>query len=94
MNLPTHEQCIEILDEHEVPENVRKHCFSVNKVAVFLALKLKQKGIEINIDLVDRASLLHDLDKIKTLGQGTHGQLSREILEGKGYPELAGEGDI
>jgi len=56
---------------------------------VFLAKKLREKGIDINVELVDRASLLHDLDKIPTLGKGTHGKVSKEILEGKGYPELA-----
>ena len=88
-DLPTREQCIELLDEHEVPENVREHSFAVNKVAVFLARKLNEKGIGIDVELVDRASLLHDLDKIATLGQGTHGQLSKTILSERGYKRLA-----
>ncbi|MBU0535969.1 MAG: HDIG domain-containing protein [Nanoarchaeota archaeon] len=86
--LPTHKQCMELLDEHNVPENVRKHSFAVNKVAVFLARKLKEKGIDIDVELVDRASLLHDIDKIATLGKGTHGQLSKKILSEKGYARL------
>ncbi|MBD3313178.1 HDIG domain-containing protein [Candidatus Woesearchaeota archaeon] len=88
-DLPTRKQCMELLDEHEVPENVRKHSFCVNKVAVFLARRLKEKGIDIDVELVDRASLLHDLDKIATLGQGNHGQLSKKILSERGYKRLA-----
>ena len=88
MKLPTHKQCLELLDEHNVPDNVRKHSFAVNKVAVFLAKKLKEKGIRIDVELVDRASLLHDLDKIPTLGTHDHGKMTREILSTKGYPEL------
>lgn len=86
--LPTHKQCMELLDEHNVPENVRKHSFAVNKVAVFLASRLKEKGIDIDVDFVDRASLLHDLDKIATLSKGTHGLLSRKILSENGYERL------
>ena len=84
MKIPSHKECMELLDEYNVPENVRKHSFAVNRVAVFLAKKLQEKGIEINIDLVDRATLLHDLDKIATLKTGDHGQITRKILEERG----------
>ena len=89
MKLPTRKQCIEILDEHNVPENIKQHTFAVNKVAIFLAKKLKEAGEEVDIDLVDRASLLHDLDKIPTLNTGMHGKLAQEILSKKGYPLIA-----
>ena len=89
MNLPTKQQCFEIFKEHKVPQNIIEHCLMVNKIAVFLAEKLKQKGIDINIDLLDRASLLHDLDKIPTKNQIIeHGELSKKIMTEKGYPEL------
>ena len=88
MKLPTIKQCIEILDECNVPQNIREHIFAVNRVAVFLAKKLKEAGEEVNVDLVDKASLLHDSDKISTLGTGTHGRLAEEILSKKGYPEV------
>lgn len=88
MKLPTREQCFGILKEHDVPENVMKHTLAVNKVAVFLAKKLREKGINIDVDVIDRASLLHDLDKIKTLGTKEHGKVSKKILSSIGYPEL------
>ena len=89
MNLPTKEECFEIFKEHKVPQNIIEHCLMVNKIAVFLAEKLKQKGIEINIELLDRASLLHDLDKIPTLNNHVeHGKLSEKIMIEKSYPEL------
>ncbi|MAG08342.1 hypothetical protein CMO89_02625 [Candidatus Woesearchaeota archaeon] len=64
MNLPTREECFELLKEYHVPENVVAHCEKVAKVAVFLAEKLKEKGADVNIELVEGASLLHDLVRI------------------------------
>ncbi len=89
--LPTRNECLQLLEEHNVPENVRKHSLAVNKVAVFLADKLRQNGIDIDIELVDRASLLHDIDKIPTLGNGEHGEMARQILSEKGHKTV---GDV
>ncbi|MCX6706983.1 MAG: HDIG domain-containing protein [Candidatus Woesearchaeota archaeon] len=91
MNLPTHQQCIELFDEYKVPDNVRRHSFCVNKVAVFLARKLREKGIEIDVELVDRASLLHDLDKIPTLDKPGHGEMTEKILLEKGHHPKIGK---
>ena len=89
MKLPTKEYCFEILKEHEVPQNIIDHSLRVTSIAVCLAKKLVEKGIKIDVDVVERASLLHDLDKIQTLHDfNTHGVVSREILSKKGYAEL------
>lgn len=88
MELPTHDECIRIWEEHKVPENVRKHMIAVNKVAVFLAKKLKEAGENVDVELVDRASLLHDLDKISTLHNGKHGDTTKEILTKKGHARI------
>jgi uncharacterized protein len=63
-NLPTRSQCLNLMQEHHVPAHVRQHSLTVAKLAVFLATKLRDKGIAINIDLVDRACLLHDLFRL------------------------------
>lgn len=91
MNLPTHQQCLAFFDEYKVSDNVRKHCLCVNKVAVFLARKLKEKGIDIYVELVDRASLLHDLDKIPTLDTREHGIMTARILLEKGHGKRIGD---
>ena len=89
MKIPTTEECIRLLDEFEVPENIRQHCFAVNKVSMILAKELSKAGEDINIDLVNAASLLHDIDKIKTLkNNNKHGELSCEWLSKKGYNEV------
>ena len=53
-----------------------------------IAMKLKAKGVEVNIELVDRASFLHDLDKAKTVETGNHSKIAFESIKGK-YPEVA-----
>jgi putative nucleotidyltransferase with HDIG domain len=63
-NLPTHKECLAIIKEHHVPPNIIKHSLTAAKLAVFLAQRLKEKGIVVDVDLVDRACLLHDIVKI------------------------------
>ncbi len=71
MKLPSRERAEHYFEEFHVFENVKNHCTMVNKVAVLLAKKLQQGGEKIDLELVDRLSLLHDLFKaivIKNLG--------------------------
>jgi len=63
-SLPTHKECLAIIKEHHVPPNIVKHSLTVAKLAVFLAQRLKEKGIVVDVNLVDRACLLHDIVKI------------------------------
>ena len=64
MNLPTKEECYDLLRQYHVPEHIIGHSEAVAKVAVFLARKLNEKGEQVNTDLVERACLLHDILKI------------------------------
>jgi len=88
MKLPSREKCFEYLKEYKLPENIVKHSLKVNQIAVFLARRLKEKGVLVDVSAVDRASLLHDLDKIKTLKNHKHGIVTEEILRKKGYASL------
>lgn len=63
-NLPTHKECLAIIEEHHVPPHIVKHSLTAAKLAVFLAQKLKEKGITIDVNLVDKACLLHDIVRI------------------------------
>jgi uncharacterized protein len=59
--LPTRGDCFELLKQHRVPEHIIKHSIIAAKLAVFLAKKLEEKGISVDVELVDRACLLHDV---------------------------------
>ncbi len=64
IKLPTEEQCLRYFEEYKVPHNIKEHCLKVREVAVFLAKKLQEKGVDVNVELVDRISLLHDIFKV------------------------------
>ena len=75
MNLPTEAQCRNYFVDYKVPLNIRQHCHKVQEVAVFLATKVKEAGDAIDLALVSRLALLHDLFKmvaIKEFGKGPH----------------------
>lgn len=61
MNIPTTEEIEQLWDEWHVPPIIREHQRAVTKVALFLAKKLKEKGIHVDAGLVERSALLHDL---------------------------------
>ena len=63
-NLPAREECFNIIREYHVPSHILSHSLAVAKLAVFLAQKLKEKGLRVNVDHVDRACLLHDIMRI------------------------------
>jgi uncharacterized protein len=63
-SLPTHKECLAIIDEHHVPPHIVKHSLAVAKLAVFLAQRLNEKGTVVDVNLVDRACLLHDIVRI------------------------------
>ena len=66
MNLPTKEISLQYFDDYVVPRNIYKHCLAVREVANFLAKELSEAGIEMNLELIDRVALLHDLFKVVT----------------------------
>lgn len=81
---------MKLLDEFEVPEHIKQHSFAMNRISLFLAKELKKVGEDVNVGLVSAASLLHDIDKAKTLNDlQLHGNLAFEWLIKKGYPEVA-----
>jgi putative nucleotidyltransferase with HDIG domain len=90
MKYPTREQCLGFYKEINTPENIINHVMVVNKIAVFLAKKLKEKKVKIDLKLVDAASLLHDLDKWLCINDKTlrHGIETEKILKEKGFPEI------
>ncbi len=102
--LPTRRRCLELMDEFGVPLHIRKHNLAVARLGILLAKKLKEKSIPVDVDLVDRACLLHDLLRIcdapfrggydrsaefRILARKfCHEDAAYELLKDK-YPELA-----
>lgn len=62
--LPSHEQCLATIEACHVPVHILKHTQATAKLGVFLAQRLAERGIEVDVELVDRACLLHDLFRV------------------------------
>jgi len=78
-NLPTRKQCFDIFKKLRVPAHIVKHCLATAKLAVFLAQRLNEKGILVDVHLVDRACLLHDIFRICELEKSDYGKSEQEI---------------
>lgn len=89
MSLPAREECLSFYRELGTPDNIISHVLVVNRIAVFLAKRLRREGLPVDVELVDRASLLHDLDKWPCIQNKNieHGFETERILAEKGYPE-------
>ena len=81
LNLPTQAECFEIIKQYHVPSHIVKHCQAVSRLGVFLAQKLKEKGIQVNIEQVERACLLHDIARICDIKEPDYGSLTRNVSE-------------
>lgn len=90
IKIPTHKESLELLEKYEIKKEILEHSKLVNKIAMFLGKKLREKGEMINLELLDAASLLHDIGKIRSNKTGkSHTEEGRDILLKEGYPEIA-----
>ncbi len=80
-NLPTRRQCFEIIKEYHVPPHILKHSLAVAKLGVFLAERLREKGEAVDVDLVDRACLLHDIVRVCDFKDLDYGNFEQTVTE-------------
>ncbi len=59
--IPTRQQCMGLLKEYRVPSHIVRHSMASAKIGVFLAERLHEAGHHVDVELVDRACMLHDL---------------------------------
>ncbi len=62
--LPSREECFKFLKEYRVPSHIVRHSLTAAKLAVFLGERLREKGTAIDVELVERACLLHDIARV------------------------------
>lgn len=80
-SLPTRQRCFEIIKEHHVPSHILRHSIAVAKLAVFLAKGLVEKGVAVDVELVERASLLHDIARVCDFNGLERGMFEQEVTE-------------
>jgi uncharacterized protein len=88
--IPTPDKCFALLQEYEVPPHVVQHSRVVNGVALCLCRAQILHGEKLDEALVEAASLLHDITKMKSLAIGeSHPQSGADLLSRLGYPQVA-----
>lgn len=85
MKIPTKEECLNILKENKVPDNIVSHLKTVYEFSMKVVDVLESKGIKVNRNLVAAAALLHDIRKLE---QG-HEIKGADYIEFLGYAEVA-----
>jgi uncharacterized protein len=89
--IPTREECLRLMGDFGMLENIMAHSIEVAKVALFISTELNKRGQRISLDLVEAASLLHDLTKTECLKtKEDHAKTGSQLLKGMGY-ERVGE---
>jgi len=89
--VPSKEECLRLMGEYGMLENIVSHSLKVARVALFLSVELNKKGHRIDTGLVEAASLLHDLTKTECLRtKEDHALTGSQLLKGMGY-ERVGE---
>ncbi len=89
MNLPSDNECFRIIRDMEMMDHILDHSVMVSSVAVCLARHLKIIYPDINVDLVKKAALLHDITKTRSFATGeVHSETGGELLETLGYQEI------
>jgi uncharacterized protein (TIGR00295 family) len=84
--LPNREQAIQILKENYTLPQVINHCLAVTEFALKLTENLRHKELEIDAELVEVGSLLHDIGRSKT-HTVDHAVVGGQIAESLGLPE-------
>jgi uncharacterized protein len=88
--IPSHHQCLELMEAHGMLPNIREHSYRVMQVAIFLGEALAAAGFELNLPLVTVGALLHDLGKTPCLGTPrNHAELGAGLLDDLGFPQVA-----
>jgi len=89
--IPTRKECLRLMGEYRMLENIISHSLAVARLALFLSVELNKKGQSIDLRLVEAASLLHDLTKTECLKtKEDHALTGSQLLKRIGY-ERVGE---
>lgn len=89
MNIPTQEECFQLIHQMDMMDHIIDHSIMVGNVALCLCQFLKEKFPAINIDLVVSAALLHDITKTRSFTTGEmHPETGCHLLGSLGYPEI------
>lgn len=84
--LPSREEAIQILIQAGCSKKVIRHCEAVAELALEIAKTCKEKGLEVDLNLVEIGALLHDIGRAKTHSVH-HAVTGAEIAKAMSLPE-------
>ena len=62
--IPSRDECLTIIRDCHVPAHILRHSKTVTRLGVFLARELARRGEPVDVELVERACLLHDIFRV------------------------------
>ena len=81
MEVPSRDQCLEILARHCMPSHILRHSLLVTEVGLFIAGGLNRNSCRLDLRIVEAAALLHDIGKMPALETGdNHAELGARML--------------
>ncbi|MEM2320838.1 MAG: TIGR00295 family protein [Candidatus Bathyarchaeia archaeon] len=83
--LPSPEEALKILRDVGCSDEVIKHCEAVARLAVKIASKCLERGVEVDMQLVYVGALLHDIGRSRTHSVH-HAIIGAEIAKSLGLP--------
>jgi uncharacterized protein len=90
MNIPSCQQCLSLMVNHQMPAHIQEHSRKVARIAVGLGRCLNHQGIGLNVELLEAGGLLHDIAKAHCLRTGeNHALVGGRMVRQMGYPRVA-----
>ncbi len=84
--LPSSQAALKLLSEGGCSKKVVDHCKTVSALAVKFAKACENKGLNVDVNLVEVGALLHDIGRSKT-HDVTHAVVGVEIAKSMNLPE-------
>lgn len=89
MNIPSQNDCFQLMCDMQMPEHIVAHSIQVCQVAMCLVDHLESEGIHLDGQLVQAAGLLHDITKTRSFESAeNHALTGGQELTHLGYPEI------
>ena len=89
MNIPSKNDCFQLMCRMQMLENIVVHSIQVCRVGMCLVDHLKLQGNQLNRQLVQAAALLHDITKTRSFEtEENHALTGGQVLTDFGYPQV------
>jgi putative nucleotidyltransferase with HDIG domain len=89
MQIPTSEQCYQLMCEMKMMDHIVAHSMQVCQVATFIADQLNAQQNQLNYELIQAAALLHDITKTRSFKtQENHALTGGQFLAEQGFSHV------